>query len=147
MPLARALFVGPVNAFGSIIAQPIPSTPAAIAVLNAETICGTLLESEPVQLYVQPSSEHASEAPYCVGVKNGFVVTWLTSVNLRAGSVPKIDPGVPANFSVAAKADTGCPSVKPASAPARGGGGGRGVRARALVWGVSVFLESIHSRR
>ena len=43
-------------------------------------ICPTLLESEPVQVYEHPSSLHASAAPLWVGVKNTFVVTWLTNV-------------------------------------------------------------------
>src|SRR6476660_3545435 len=68
-----------------------PLTPAAIALLNALTISLTLAVCEPVHWYVQPSSLHASEAPLCVGVKNGFVVTWLTSVNLYLLLSPKID--------------------------------------------------------
>ena len=30
----------------------------------------------------------ASGAPYCVGTKNGFVVTWLTNTNLYSGCDP-----------------------------------------------------------
>ena len=59
-----------------------PLTPALIAVLNALTISPTLAVCEPVHWYEHPSSLQASAAPFCVGVKNGLVVTWLTSVNL-----------------------------------------------------------------
>ena len=68
---AAAAAVGPVNAFGSIMQQAIPSAPAVIALLNAVTIWGTLLDAEPVHWNVQPSSVHASAIPFCVGVKNG----------------------------------------------------------------------------
>ena len=60
----------------------IPLTPALTALLSALTISETLLVCEPVHWYEQPSSLQASDAPLCVGVKNGFVVTWLTNVNL-----------------------------------------------------------------
>ena len=60
-----------------------PSAFALIALLKALTIWLTLLLSEPVHWYVQPSSLHASCAPYRVGTKNGFVVTWLTNTNLN----------------------------------------------------------------
>jgi hypothetical protein len=73
--------------------------------LNAETICGTLLDAEPVHWYEQPSSEQASEAPYWVGVKNGFVVTWLTIVNLYVELTPKIEPPEAARAAVDAKAE------------------------------------------
>ena len=69
-----------------------PSTLAlTIALLTALTIWLTLLVSEPVHAYVQPSSLHASWMPYWVGTKNGFVVTWLTKVNLKLSVVPKIE--------------------------------------------------------
>src|SRR5437764_15217952 len=79
---ARALSVGPLNAWRSIRATAIPSTPALIALFIAFTISPTLLVCEPVHWYEQPRSLHASAAPLWVGVKNGFVVTWLTNVNL-----------------------------------------------------------------
>ena len=63
MPLPSAVATSGVNAFGSIIAQAIPSAPAVIALLNAVTICGTLLVSEPVQVYEHPSRLHASAMP------------------------------------------------------------------------------------
>jgi hypothetical protein len=40
---------------------------------------------------------HASSAPYFVGTKNGFVVTWLTRTNFSFGCDPKTPAaGVPA---------------------------------------------------
>ena len=52
------------------------------ALFSAVTIWLTLLLSEPVHWNSQPSSLLASAAPYCVGVKKGLVVTWLTNTNL-----------------------------------------------------------------
>src|SRR3954454_11224128 len=69
-----------------------PSAPPVTAVLNALTISLTLLFSEPVHWYEQPSSLHASSAPYFVGTKNGFVVTWLTSTNFSLESSEKTLP-------------------------------------------------------
>src|SRR3954463_14302396 len=67
-----------------------PSAPPVTAVLNALTISLTLLFSEPVHWYEQPSSLHASSAPYFVGTKNGLVVTWLTKTNFRLPFDPKM---------------------------------------------------------
>src|SRR3954452_21704749 len=58
-----------------------PFAPPVTAVLNALTISLTLLFSEPVHWYEQPSSLQASSAPYFVGTKNELVVTWLTKTN------------------------------------------------------------------
>src|SRR3954466_14642097 len=69
-----------------------PSAPPVTAVLNAFTISLTLLFSEPVHWYLQPSSLHASSAPYLVGTKNGFVVTWFTSTNFSSVSSAKTFP-------------------------------------------------------
>src|SRR5580704_6694088 len=82
MPAFRAVSTGALNACRSISATAMPSAPLVTAVLSASTIWLTLLFSEPVHWYSQPSSLHASAAPYCVGVKNGLVVTWLTNTNL-----------------------------------------------------------------
>src|SRR5665213_1057461 len=89
-----AFAVGAVNAFGSIIAQAIPSAPAAIAVLNAETIWPTLLDAEPVHWEVQPNRLHASAMPYCVGVKKRLVVTWLTNTKWNFFCAPKMLAGL-----------------------------------------------------
>src|SRR4051794_38013546 len=59
-----------------------PFAPDVIAEFIALTISLTFEVSEPVHWYVQPSSLHASSAPYFVGTKKGFVVTWLTKTNL-----------------------------------------------------------------
>src|SRR3954447_21093415 len=73
-----------------------PSAPPVTAVLNAFTISLTLLFSEPVHWYEQPSSLHASSAPYFVGTKKGFVVTWLTKTNFSLPLEPKMPAaGVP----------------------------------------------------
>src|SRR3954467_11161597 len=72
-----------------------PSAPPVTAGLNALTISLTLLFSEPLHWYEQPSSLHASSAPYLVGTKNGFVVTWLTSTILHLESSEKPSPPLP----------------------------------------------------
>src|ERR1019366_8393027 len=131
MPFAAAAAVGPVNAFGSIMQQAIPSAPAVIALLNAVTIWGTLLDVEPVHWDVQPNSAHASAMPFCVGVKNGFVVTWLTNTNLNFFWFPKMLAGPDAANAWA----TGL-SMMPASAPAPPPRAVRRVTARAFVCGV-----------
>src|SRR3954471_8348062 len=78
-----------------------PSAPPVTAVLNALTISLTLLFSQPVHWYEQPSSLHASSAPYLVGTKNGFVVTWLTKTNFRLPFEPKMPAaGVPLDWLV-----------------------------------------------
>src|SRR3954470_9122608 len=89
MSAASALSVGALNAFRSTRETAIPSAWAVIALFIALTISLTLLVSEPVHWYEQPSRLHASAAPYLVGTKNGFVVTWLTNVNLYDGWEPK----------------------------------------------------------
>jgi hypothetical protein len=53
------------------------------------TISDTIESFDPVHWYVTPSSLLASSAPYWVGVKNGFVVTWLTNTNFHFGVVGK----------------------------------------------------------
>src|SRR3954471_1527686 len=89
MSAASALSVGALNAFRSTRETAIPSAWAVIALFIALTISLTLLVSEPVHWYEQPSRLHASAAPYLVGTKNGLVVTWLTNVNLNDGCEPK----------------------------------------------------------
>src|SRR3954471_19833977 len=82
MPASSALSVGPLNALLSTSATAMPSALELMALFIALTICPTLLLSDPVHWYEQPSSLQASSAPYFVGTKNGFVVTWLTNTNL-----------------------------------------------------------------
>jgi hypothetical protein len=55
----------------------------------------TLLVDEPVHVYEHPSSLQASAAPFWVGVKNTFVVTWLTIVKWYDALVPKIAAAPP----------------------------------------------------
>src|SRR5581483_10412065 len=82
MPAFSAASTGALKACRSISATAIPSAPPVTALFSAVTIWLTLLFSDPVHWYSQPSRLHASAAPYWVGVKNGFVVTWLTNTNL-----------------------------------------------------------------
>src|SRR5918998_6364397 len=67
-----------------------PSVLADTAVLVASTISTTTELTEPVHWYWTPSSLHASSAPYWVGVKNGFVVTWQTKPNFHDGVLGKL---------------------------------------------------------
>src|SRR5438132_890591 len=82
MPALSAASTGALNACRSVSATAIPSAPPVTALLSAVTIWATLELSEPVHWKSQPSSLEASAAPYCVGVKKGFVVTWLMNTNL-----------------------------------------------------------------
>src|SRR5580658_6402759 len=88
MPALSAASTGALNACRSISAMAMPSAPLVTAVLSASTIWSTLLVSEPVHSYEQPSSLQASAMPYCVGTKNVLVVTWLTTTNLYVGCEP-----------------------------------------------------------
>ncbi len=89
MPLLSAWSVGALNAVLSIRQQPIPFALAAMALLNAETIWLTIELLEPVHWNEEPVSAQASWHPYCVAVKNEFVVTWQTITNLWLLLVPK----------------------------------------------------------
>src|ERR1044072_742211 len=96
MSASSALFVGPLNALVSTSATAMPSALELMALFIALTIWRPFLLPEPVHWYVQPSSLQASSAPYLVGTKNGFVVTWLTNVNLNGFCSPKTPvAGVP----------------------------------------------------
>src|SRR3954451_2826712 len=89
MPASSALFTGSLNAFASTTAMSRPSAFAEIAALVAFTISVTAEVFDPVHWNSQPSSAHASDAPYWVGTKNGLVVTWLTKVNFHFGVAGK----------------------------------------------------------
>src|SRR3954453_20757042 len=131
-----------------------PSAPPVTAVLNALTISLTLLFSEPVHWYEQPSSLHASSAPYLVGTKNGFVVTWLTKTNFRLPFEPKMPAaGVPLDWLLWAFVVDGellpphaemIAVARPAPAPVSAV---RRVILRQRDAGVSSSLPSAHSRR
>src|SRR3954467_8143356 len=90
MPASSALSVGALNAFGSTRQTAMPSAFAEIAALIALTISLTSAVLEPVHWNVVLTSALASSMPYCVGVKNGFVVTWLTKTNLYFGVAGKL---------------------------------------------------------
>jgi hypothetical protein len=73
------------NASRSTSETAIPSAPAAIAASNALTISGISDVSDPVHWKRVPSMADASSIPYCVGTKNGFVVTWFTKTKFQSG--------------------------------------------------------------
>ena len=85
MPASSAWSTGSANAVLSTTASARPSALPVIAVFVALTISATIESFEPVHWNVVPSSAHASAAPYWVGVKNGFVVTWQTKTNFHLG--------------------------------------------------------------
>jgi hypothetical protein len=88
------LFTGSLNAALSTTARARPLVCPVTAVLTASTISATTEFCDPVHWYSAPRSLHASSAPYCVGVKNGLVVTWQTNVNFHLGVLGKL-PAVP----------------------------------------------------
>ena len=100
MPASSALSTGSVNADLSTTASARPSALPLIAVFVALTISATTESFDPVHWNAAPSSAHASAAPYCVGVKNGFVVTWQTKTNFHLGVFGKLPdaPRAPARF-------------------------------------------------
>src|SRR5919112_6437706 len=151
MPSSSAFLIGPLNAFRSTNATAMPSTFALTALLKAFTISLTLLLSDPVHWYEQPSSLQASSAPYLVGTKNGFVVTWLTNTNFSLPFDPKMPAaGVPLDWLVWALVVDGellpphaemMAVARPAPAPASAV---RRVIARQRDSGVSSSLPSAH---
>src|SRR4030095_6727083 len=90
MPASSAWSTGALKAVLSTTAMAIPSALPLIAVFVALTISATTELAEPVHWYVQRRSLHASSAPYWVGVKNGFVVTWLMKTNFQFGVFGKL---------------------------------------------------------
>src|SRR3954468_20796036 len=132
-----------------------PFAPLVMAVFIALTISLTFDVSEPVHWYEQPSSLHASSAPYFVGTKNGLVVTWLTNTNFRLPFAPKMPAaGLPLDWLVlwafvvdglllpphAEMMAVARPAPAPVSAVRR-------VILRQRDAGVSSSLPSAHSRR
>src|SRR4051794_23451490 len=95
MPASSAWSIGARKALLSVTATARPSALAVTAVRVALTISAVIESLEPVHWYSQPSSLQASSAPYCVGVKNEFVVTWQTKTNFHFGVFGKL-PAAPA---------------------------------------------------
>src|SRR5207237_2309700 len=91
MPLPSARLIGASNADLSTTQMAIPSAFALTAALNAVSISPTSAFVEPPQVKVTAKIELASEAPYWVGTKKGFVVTWLTNANFHFGCFGKSD--------------------------------------------------------
>src|SRR5688572_28270818 len=95
MPASSARATGSPKASLSTTASARPSDLLVMAVLQASTISATTELTEPVHWYSSPSSLQASSAPYWVGTKNGFVVTWHTNANFHFGVCGKL-PTAPA---------------------------------------------------
>ncbi len=83
MPASIARFTGSVKACRSTSEMAIASALAATAVLKELTISEATDVCEPVHCQVQLNRSHASAMPYCVGTKNGLVVTWFTKTNFH----------------------------------------------------------------
>ena len=110
MPAASALSVGALNAFWSTRQTAMPSAFAEIAAFIALTISLTSAVFEPVHWNVVLTSALASSMPYWVGVKNGFVVTWLTNTNLYFGvggklPAPPFDAAAPLSLLLLSSLD------------------------------------------
>src|SRR3954471_24807002 len=132
MPAFRAWSTGALNADLSTTAMARPSALPEIAVLVAFTISATTEFCDPVHWNEQPSSLHASSAPYWVGVKNGLVVTWLMKTNFQFGVFGKfpiaselvlLSALLQADSSAVAASEA---LVSPVPASSRGGGPPRG---------------------
>ena len=135
MPASNAWLIGSLKASRSTRATAIPSALPAIAASKASTISGMSEVSEPVHWNDVPSSAEASSAPYCVGTKNGFVVTWLTNTKSHAGvsgklpwappppppppPVPPVVPPVPPVPPLATSSSSSSPQLR--QQPRRGG--------------------------
>src|SRR6185503_12963904 len=89
MPRPSARLIGASNAPLSTTQTAMPSALALIAALNALIISPTSALVDPDHVYVVSVSLAASAAPYCVGTKNGLVVTWLMNANLHFGCFGK----------------------------------------------------------
>src|SRR5262249_61367421 len=92
MPFASACLIGASKAALSTTHTAIPSDFALTAELKALSISPTSAFSDPPHVYEQLTSAQASVAPYCVGTKNGFVVTWLTKANFHFGWLGELPP-------------------------------------------------------
>src|SRR5688572_26455688 len=84
-PRPSARLIGASKAALSTTQTAMPSAFALIAALNALIISPTSALVEPLQVYETSSILAASAAPYCVGTKNGLVVTWLMRANFHFG--------------------------------------------------------------
>ena len=90
MPASNARALGALKACGSTIGTAMASALAAMAAFIALTISPTSALAEPVHWEVQSSRAQASSMPYCVGTKNGLVVTWLTNTSFHFGWVGRV---------------------------------------------------------
>src|SRR5262245_11997737 len=86
MPLPSACLVRSTKALLSVSAMAMPSALLSTAVFMALAISATLPFSDPDHCGSgSPSRAAASANPVLVGVKNEFVVTWLTNTNFHWG--------------------------------------------------------------
>src|SRR5262245_23750970 len=85
IPFARARLIGASKADLSTTQTAMPSDFALTAALKALIISPTSAFVDPVHVNVVLTSAPASWAPYCVGTKNGLVVTWLMKANFHFG--------------------------------------------------------------
>src|SRR3712207_4640499 len=95
MSWSSAFWIGSLNASGSTTETAMPSALAEMAEFIASTISLTTEVSDPVHCDLVPNSACASSIPYCVGTKNGLVVTWLTNTKLYSGVSGKLPPDPP----------------------------------------------------
>src|SRR3954447_12255466 len=147
MPASRPLSTGGLNAVLSTTAMAARAALPLIAVLVAWPISATAELAEPVHWYVQPSSLHASSAPYWVGVKNGLVVTWLTKTNFQFGVFGKFPIALELDLlSLLAQADSSAVAasealVRPVPASSR-----RRVTPRGSSWSAASSTTRGRSR-
>ena len=95
IPWSSAFWIGSLKASGSTTETAMPLAPPEMAEFIASTISLTTEVSDPVHCDVVPNSACASSMPYCVGTKNGFVVTWLTKTKFHSGVFGKLPPDPP----------------------------------------------------
>src|ERR1700741_2866796 len=147
---ASAFATGALNAVGSISVVAIPLVRRLVAALIASTMSETLLVSDPVHRYEQPSSLHASAAPFLAGMKNALVVAWLKNVNSVRLARPKTPAAPPAPLDARALAPPLPPQACSASATTPAAPPVNAARRVNWTRRLSVplpSLRSFHSRR
>src|SRR3954469_9550223 len=114
MPFPSARLMGASKAPLSTTHTAMPAALALTAALKALIISPTSALVEPPQVKPTPSREPASAAPYWVGTKNGFVVTWLMNANFHLGCFGKDDAApVTAPNALSAPTRAGSESAAP----------------------------------
>ena len=118
MPRLNARLIGASKAPLSTTQTPMPAALALMAALKALIISPTSALVDPVQVYATSNALAASAAPYCVGTKNGFVVTWLMRANFHFGCLGNTVASEPSDAPSAASAaiSVGTDSAAPPTA-------------------------------